>query len=830
MGKQRKGKRRVKRSPAKGGGRRLDAAAEIRRAVAAHQAGRLDAAGAIYRRVLSAVPDHPDALHLSGVLAHQTGDPRAAVDLIRRAIRINPDKALYHCNLGAALDVLGESDAAMAAYETALERQPDHPDALNRLGTALYNRGAYAEAADACRRALARRPEFPEALNNLGAALKASGRPAEAEEAYREALALRPTYAVGWNNLGVVLREAGQAEEALACHRRALSLQPEFADAYVNLGMALVDAGRVEEGLEAYRQALTRSPDNAGAQNNLGNALKALGRMAEAEACYRRAVAVDPAFASAHNNLGTVLKERGDAAEAVVCYRKALSIRPDSAGYAYNLGNTLRDSGEKAAAVTAYRQALAADPGFADALNALVDQLQKDCDWESLETEWPRLDALTDQALAAGVRPGETPYVNLTRKPDPARNLIVARAWSADIARRVGGAGVSFNEPVPSNNGGRITLGYLSADFRNHPVTHLMRGIFRRHDRDRFRVCCYSYGKDDGSAYREGIRRDADRFVDLRGADHVAAARRIHEDGVEILVDLTGHTQDGRMEICALRPAPVQVSFLGFPGTTGAGFIDYLIADPTVVPGDHGPHYQEALIRLPRTFLPADSDQPVAVPQGGRSASGLPEEGIVFCSFNGGHKIEPVMFGTWMEILSRVEHSVLWLSGMGEVPAGNLRRAASDAGVSPDRLIFAHRVPEKADHLGRLALADLALDTRIYNGHTTTVDTLWAGVPVIALQGTHFASRVSASALSAVGLAELAVPGLDDYADLAVRLAADPEARRGLRRHLEAARRTAPLFETDRFTRHLERAFEAVWDRFLKGAAPAAIEVTPDVL
>ena len=830
MGKQRKGKRRSKRTNRKPTPRGLDVAAEIKRAVAAHQAGQLDVAEAGYRRVLAVMPDHPDALHLSGVVAHQTGDPETAVERIRRAIRINPDKALYHCNLGAALEARGDGDAAMAAYEDALARQPDHPDAHNRLGTAHYKGGRFAEAAAACRRAIEIRPEFPEALNNLGAALKSLGELDDAEDAYRKAVALRPEYAVGWNNLGVVLRERGAPDEAMACHRHALSLQPSLPDAHVNLGMALVDAGQVEAALGAYQQALELAPKNASAQNNLGNALKALGRMAEAEACYRRAVAIDPAFASAHNNLGTVLKERGDTAGAVDCYRTALSIRPDSAGYAYNLGNTLRDSGDKASAVSAYRRALKADPGFADALNALVDQLQKDCDWESLESEWPRLDALTDAALAAGNRPGETPYVNLCRHPDPARNLIVARAWSKDIARRVGGTGVTFPETARSENRKPITLGYLSADFRNHPVAHLMRGIFRRHDRDRFRICCYSYGKDDGSAYREGIRRDADRFVDLRAADHLEAARRIHDDGVDILVDLTGHTQDGRMEVCALRPAPVQVSFLGFPGTTGADFIDYLIADRAVVPEDHARHYHEALVRLPHSFLPADADQPVSAPAEGRSAFGLPESAVVFCSFNGGHKIEPVMFATWMEILRRVEGSVLWLSGMGEVPADNLRRAAVAAGTSPDRLIFARRVPDKADHLGRLALADLALDTRIYNGHTTTVDTLWAGVPVIACEGTHFASRVSAGALAAVGLSELVVSGPEDYTDLAVRLAGQPDARRRLRGKLASARQTAPLFDTDRFTRHLERAFVAIWERFSDGLDPAPIEVTPDVV
>ena len=374
----------------------------------------------------------------------------------------------------------------------------------------------------------------------------------------------------------------------------------------------------------------------------------------------------------------------------------------------------------------------------------------------------------------------------------------------------------------------KITLGYFSADFRNHPIAHLTCGLFGQHDRECFNVYGYSYGKDDGSRYRNQIRRDCDRFIDVQGMSSPDIARRIYEDKVCILVDLMGHTAGSRLNVCALKPAPVQVTYLGFPGTTGASFMDYIITDKIVTPLVHEPYYSEKPVYLPHCYQVNNNRQEIADRRWRRTDLGLPEDGFVFSSFNQPVKIDPVMFNCWMNILKRIPHSILWLLLDNRIAEDNLRQAAEAAGIRPDRLIFSPKLP-KAEHLARMNLADLALDTRVYNGHTTTSDSLWAGVPVVTLMGDHFASRVSASILSAVGLPELIAQSLKAYEDLAVYLASHRDYLYRLRQKLKRYSKTKPLFDTQKFVQKLEQAFQRMWQRYLQGKMPGSFEVVDDL-
>ena len=375
--------------------------------------------------------------------------------------------------------------------------------------------------------------------------------------------------------------------------------------------------------------------------------------------------------------------------------------------------------------------------------------------------------------------------------------------------------------------GPRITLGYLSGDFHDHPTAHLMGGLFALHDRDAFRVIAYSHGRDDGSAYRKRLEGECDSFVDIRDMDPGQAARRIYDDHVDILIDLKGHTEGNWLEICALRPAPVVATYLGFPGTTGAGFIDYILTDRIVSPEDHAAFYSETFAYLPHCYQVNDRTQAIAGDRVTRAGCGLPGDAFVFCSFNKNYKIEPAMFGVWMDLLAGTPDSVLWLMRGNDLAEGNLRREAAVRGIAADRLVFAGGLP-KDRHLARLGLADLALDTRVCNGHTTTSDALWAGVPVITIKGGHFASRVSASILNAVGLPELVTGSLDAYAALAGELSHDPDRLRQLRDRLAENRLSEPLFDTPRFVKNLERAYQRMWERFVEGSAPRRIEVAED--
>ena len=459
-----------------------------------------------------------------------------------------------------------------------------------------------------------------------------------------------------------------------------------------------------------------------------------------------------------------------------------------------------------------------------------MHQLQHVCAWNQLDPFNERLDELTKCALEEGEKPDEMPFLNLIRHAQPLLNYRVARAWSREVSKQVRGVpafGPQSNKPdLPLNKKTpKITLGYLSNNFKNHPTAHLVQGMFQYHDRSQFHVFCYSYGKDDKSRYREKIKTSCDGFIDIREMSHFEAARQIHDHRVDILIDLVGYMTANRLSIPAMRPAPIQARWLGLAGTTGADFFDYLITDEVVAPKAHSPFYSEALVYMPDCYQINDNTQPI--PDGGvtRRDAGLPEEGVVFCSFCSRYKYEPIMFRTWLRILDQVKGSVLWLLGGNVEAEKNLRQFAISNGVDSDRLIFAEKIQREA-HLQRLQLADLALDTRIVNGAITTSDALWAGVPLVTLQGDHFASRMSSSILMAAQLPELITHTIKDYEDLSVSLARDPNRLNDIRLYLRRSRLTMPLFNTQRFVHNLESAFIEMCEIYNSGDEPRQIRVT----
>lgn len=443
-----------------------------------------------------------------------------------------------------------------------------------------------------------------------------------------------------------------------------------------------------------------------------------------------------------------------------------------------------------------------------------------------------RLRQLADAQIAGGTNTGLMPFLAFSISTDPRYNLSVARSWCQHAFAGI--RPVSASNPAdtavkpealtirrPDN---RICIGYLSSDFKNHATAHLIGSLFKTHDRSRFRIHAYSYGTDDGSAYRAQLQADCDQFVDLRSMSHGDAAARIMADSVDILVDLKGHTEGNRMEICAYRPAPIQVAYLGFPGSSGADFMDYLISDGVVTPPDHEAYFSEKLVLLPHTYQVNDRFQKIAATPESRKSAGLPDETFVFCCFNESYKIEARLFDVWMSILRQVSDSVLWLLDTSADTSENLRRQAEKRGVASERLVFAPKIP-KQHHLARLRFANLCLDTWMVNGHTTTSDALWAGIPVVVIFGTHFASRVSASLLSAVGLPDLIADSPASYEAMAVRLATHAEELRKLKKRLKDNQLRMPLFDTHRFTRNLESAYQRMWARHVSGGTPKMMQI-----
>jgi protein O-GlcNAc transferase len=548
--------------------------------------------------------------------------------------------------------------------------------------------------------------------------------------------------------------------------------------------------GSFSKAIDCYRNALQISPQNAVAYLNLGITYVEVDHAADAIECFQKAAQLNPQFAAAHNYMGVVLAEEGRRDEAIDCFQKAIAINPD----------------------------------YTEAYSYLIHQLQHTCNWNLLLRFSEKLGRLITRAMDKGQSIMEPPFVCMARCSDPAINLTIAKAWSRKTLQPLLNAPPLFAFESRRQKKPKLTIGYLSCDFHDHATAHLMRSLFGRHDREKFEVHCYSYGPDDNSQYRKQIIKESDQFIDIRGHSHIDAARRIYDQGVDILVDLKGHTRGARLGILACRPAPVQVHYLGYPGTTGADFIDYLITDRIVSPEDHVAYYSEKLVYFPHCYQVNDDQQEIASQNLTRKELGLPDKGFVFSSFNLPYKIDPVIFDSWMRILQQVPGSVLWLFDDDQNARRNLRTEAANRSVDPDRLVFAQKI-EKAQHLSRLKWADLALDTRIVNGHTTTSDSLWAGVPVITIQGSHFASRVSSSLLHAVGLPELVTDSPAEYEKLAVQLALQPSRLNTLRRRLNINRLKKPLFDTACFVRNLELAYRQMWRIFSEGRAPTQIEV-----
>lgn len=693
------------------------------------------------------------------------------------------------------------------------------------LNAALQNlqAGRLAEAERALHQVLALTPDDPDAVHLLGlVALQKRDLP-EAERLLTRATQLDRRQPAAWNNLGVALREQGKLSEAVTAYRKALGVAPDFTDALSNLGGTLNRLGQTTDAIPALRKAIVREPNHAEALNNLGAALLRQGAAGEAEALLKRALAVAPRLAEAWNNLGNALSEMERNEEAVAAYEAAIKARPRYAEAVANLGIALHGLNRTEQAIEALRRAVELRPGYELAEAYLLHLLQIVCDWDGMTALAPRVDTAIEAASREGRRPSELPFANVGRRDDPANNLAVARGWAEELARL---HPPLFQHPTTGRHkeGAPLVLGYVSSDLGEHAVGHLMRGQFRNHDRSRFRVHLYTKLLK-GSPHRDQVIRDCDKHADIDQMDPADAARLIHDDGVDILIHLNGWTKHHSLAVCARRPAPIQAEHVGFPGTTGATFMDYNIVDPVVAPPGHEAFYPEKLVHLPHCYQPNDNRQVIADRVLTRADCGLPTDGVVFASFNQSFKFDPLMYGLWMRLLAAVPGSVLWLLTYEGTSEANLKRAAVAQGVDPQRLIFAPKMP-KAEHLRRIQLADLCLDTRIYTGHTTTSDVLWTGVPVVALRGKHFASLVSASGLTNMGMADLITGTLEDYEALALRLARDADARRDLRARIAANRPNAPLFDTPRFVRNLERVYERMWALYCAGEPPQPIALS----
>lgn len=704
---------------------------------------------------------------------------------------------------GQMPQVVTEAEALLADY-------PRSAFVHNLLSAAWLTLGQPAEAEAALGRALALDLRQPALFSNMGMALANQGRHAEACDAYREAIVLNPRHATAQNNLGNSLKEIGRKDEAVAAYRAAIAIEPNYPDAFNNLGLLLAGMGRGDEALAAYVEALKLKPDHAAACNNMGNLLVDRGDLPRAEAAYAKALAIDPAYSDAHYNLGNVYKRQGRMAEANSAYARAQQSSGGRADAWTEQGKALAMEGRYDEALAALERALALDPNDAAARMHKLFYQAHVCDWSGRDSV-----DLADPAFDKAI----SPWAWLSLEDDPARQLRRSRAWTAAMVKI---APFGLPEPAPA---AKIRLGYFSADFHDHATMYLMAGLLRSHDRSRFEVHAFSFGENYDDTMRSAALDHVDSFTDIRALSDPEVTELARAKGLDIAIDLKGYTNGMRASLFAGRLAPVQIAYLGYPGSMGAPFIDYMISDAVVVPETARIHYDEKQLLLPHSYQCNDDQRLVPATATTRAQFGLPEAGVVFACFNQSYKIGPREFALWMRLLAQVEGSVLWLVGTNDGAVANLRHAAEGHGVDPDRLVFSPALPH-GEHLARHIHADLFLDTFAVGAHTTASDALWGGLPVVTLAGRQFAARVAASLLTAVGLPELIAADEAGYEALALDLAQDRTKRGAIRARLTAQLKTAPLFDTARHTRNVEAAYVAALDRHRAGLAPDHITIS----
>ena len=692
---------------------------------------------------------------------------------------------------------------------------PGNFDALHLLGSVALQTRRLAEAVEWLTRAVAAEPRSVQARMARAGALLELGRDAEALEGYEGVIAIAPGSAEAHYNRGLLLHRMGRHAQALEAYGRAIAARPDLAAAHNNLGVVLRDLGRPAQALESHDRAIALDPSSAEAHNNRGVVLRELRRHGDALRSYQRAIGLRPGFAQAHFNAGNALADLGRHGEALQCHERAIALEPRYADAHVRRGIALRDLGRRAEALESYERALAIAPEF-DWLEGLwLNAKMQVCDWSDLPARVERLVRRVERGERAA-----HPFPLLAMPGAEAVHGKAAQTWVQAMHPERHQLPPIADRPRHE----RIRVGYFSADFFEHATSYLVAELLESHDRTAFEVSAFSFGPDTRDAMRARVAAAVDRFVDVRGqADEEVAllARRL---GIDVAVDLKGLTEDSRTGIFAHRAAPIQVNFLGYPGTMGAPFIDYLVADATVVPEDHAGRYAERIVHLPGSYQPNDAKRRIAERAFTREEMGLPPDGFVFCCFNNNYKIVPATFDAWMRVLARVGGSVLWLLEDNARAAENLRAETARRGVDPRRLVFAKRLPI-AEHLARHRLADLFLDTLPYNAHTTASDALWAGLPVLTCLGTTFAGRVAASLLRATGLPELVTGTMGEYEALAIELATDRDRLARIRRRLAENRPSAPLFDARRYARHLEAAYARMVELHLAGLPPEPIRV-----
>ncbi|KAI9187094.1 hypothetical protein LWI28_024347 [Acer negundo] len=836
--------------------------------------GDIDLSIRCYLIAIELRPNFADAWSNLASAYMRKGRLSEAAQCCRQALALNPLLVDAHSNLGNLMKAQGLVQEAYSCYLEALRIQPTFAIAWSNLAGLFMESGDLNRALQYYKEAVKLKPTFPDAYLNLGNVYKALGMPQEAILCYQRAVQTRPT-AIAFGNLASTYYERGQSDMAILYYKQAISCDSRFLEAYNNLGNALKDVGRVDEAIQCYNQCLALQPSHPQALTNLGNIYmewnmlpaaasyykatltvttglsapfnnlaviyKQQGNYADAISCYNEVLRIDPLAADGLVNRGNTYKEIGRVSDAIQDYIRAITIRPTMAEAHANLASAYKDSGLVDAAIKSYKQALILRPDFPEATCNLLHTLQCVCSWEDRDIMFTEVEGIIRRQINMSVLPSVQPFHAIAYPIDPMLALDISRKYAAHcsiIASRFALPPFSHPAPIPIRHDGglqRLRVGYVSSDFGNHPLSHLMGSVFGMHNKENVEVFCYALTPNDGTEWRQRTQTEAEHFIDVSAMSSDMIAKLINEDKIQILVNLNGYTKGARNEIFAMQPAPVQVSYMGFPGTTGASYIDYLVTDEFVSPQRYAHIYSEKLVHLPHCYFVNDYKQKnldVLDPncRHKRSDYGLPEDKFIFACFNQLYKMDPEIFNAWCNILKRVPNSALWLLRFPAAGEMRVRAYAVAQGVQPDQIIFTD-VAMKQEHIRRSALADLFLDTPLCNAHTTGTDILWAGLPMVTLPLEKMATRVAGSLCLATGLGDdMIVNNMKEYEERAVSLALDGQKLQALTNKLKSIRLTCPLFDTTRWVKNLERSYFKMWNLHCLGQQPQHFKVTENDL
>jgi len=663
---------------------------------------------------------------------------------------------------------------------------------------------------------IALKPNLADAHYCLGDTFLGLGKFDDAIKNYEIALSIKPELTEAHNNLGIAFKELGKLDNALKCYQMALNINPNYAEALLNIGLIHHKQGQFDKSIQCYLKTLIIRPDYAEAHNNLGNALMDLGQLVEAVKNYKIAISINPNYAQAYNNLATALNMLGHQTDADKNYKTAISIKPDYASAYANYAELLTDLKQFNEALTNYKYATELNPNIDFALGNFLHTKMHLCIWDNLSIY---LEEIKEKIINR--KKVIDPFSLLALIDDPELQQIATDTYVNEKHPKIHYLPKLKINPQHK----KIRLGYFSADFRDHPVSALTAELYEAHDREKFEIFAFSFGSDTNDEMNLRIKAGVDNFYDVRTMSHKDVVNLSRSMEVDIAINLGGFTKDSRTGIFALQAAPIQVNYLGYPGTMGSDYMDYLIADHKLIPKEKQYCYSEKIVYLPNSFMVNDTKHKISKRVFSRQELGLPRDGFIFCCFNNHYKITPNVFALWMRILSEVDGSILWLPEGNSIANNNLKIEAKKNNIDENRIIFAPRLNRREEHLNRIQLADLFLDTTPYNAHATTSDALQMGLPVLTFEGNSFVSRVASSLINSVNLPELITTTLEQYESLAIQLAKNPEELKTIKEKLVDNLPSSPLYDTAMYTQHIESAYLKMYERLNKDLDPDHIYV-----